>query len=683
MAPQVSVWIRFVRSAAILAVVALPAGALAADGAAALRPAQVPAAQPLTVLDVPFISQSEALCGGAAAAMVLRYWGERELQAESFAHLVDRSAAGIRTDVLIAELRRRGWDAIGLEGTRDLLTRELAGSRPVVTLVEDRPGAFHYVVVVASAARAVVFHDPARLPFRVMPWQEFERRWSAADRWMAVVVPRRAPEGDVSTAGGPVEAPAVGRNECGPLVSDGVRLAQAGDLDAAERGLSAALSCPGALRELAGVRLLQRRWPEVVELASAALEEAPSDAHAWRLLATGRFVQNDRAGALDAWNHAGEPRVDLITVTGLTRTRQRVVETLIDVDPGTVLTRERLERAARRLAELPSASSGGRVEYVPVPSGLVEVRAAVPERPVVPTGWPAYAALGLRAAVRREIVLPISAPSGGGERLDASWRFWRNRPLAGAAIEAPAPWGVWSLAGSWERQPFDTAAAPAERRSVTVSTSSWLTSRLRLAGRGGVDRWQGSRAHPFAGARFELVGGRDEAAVVSVGFDAITWAREGFSMAAADVGMRSRTDRRGFVLLGRGGIGAASARTPLDLWFGGDTGHARPIPLRAHPLLDDEGRLIVERLSRRVLHASVEAQRWWRAPAAVSLAAAAFVDSVRLARRAAAAPTGDVDVGVGARLALPGVRGTFRLDAARGLRDGATALSVAYQVEAR
>ena len=53
--------------------------------------------RPLAILDVPFISQSEALCGGAAVAMIMRYWGARGLDAESFAHLVDRSAAGIRT----------------------------------------------------------------------------------------------------------------------------------------------------------------------------------------------------------------------------------------------------------------------------------------------------------------------------------------------------------------------------------------------------------------------------------------------------------------------------------------------------------------------------------------------------------------------------------------------------------
>ena len=41
--------------------------------------------QTLSVPDVPFVAQSEALCGGAALAMVLRYWGTTGVQAEDFA----------------------------------------------------------------------------------------------------------------------------------------------------------------------------------------------------------------------------------------------------------------------------------------------------------------------------------------------------------------------------------------------------------------------------------------------------------------------------------------------------------------------------------------------------------------------------------------------------------------------
>ena len=148
-----------------------------------------PAPQPLSILDVPFISQSEALCGGAAAAMILRYWGERGLDAESFAHLVDRSAGGIRTTRLIDDLRQRGWSATAVDGRPELIDAELARGRPVLTLIEDRPGTFHYVVIVAATHQAIVFHDPARAPLRVMERERFERRWSPAGRWMAVVVP--------------------------------------------------------------------------------------------------------------------------------------------------------------------------------------------------------------------------------------------------------------------------------------------------------------------------------------------------------------------------------------------------------------------------------------------------------------------------------------------------------------
>src|SRR4051812_35809016 len=149
--------------------------------------AAAPAALPL--LDVPFISQSELLCGGAAAAMVLRYWGERGIDADTFATLVDRTSAGIRTSTLIEDLKRRGWMAAAARGSDDVLERELEAGRPVLALIQDRPHRFHYIVVIAAAPRAVVFHDPARAPFRVMARAAFAQRWAAADRWMAVITP--------------------------------------------------------------------------------------------------------------------------------------------------------------------------------------------------------------------------------------------------------------------------------------------------------------------------------------------------------------------------------------------------------------------------------------------------------------------------------------------------------------
>src|ERR1051325_7329543 len=82
-------------------------------------------AQPLAILDVPFVAQSELLCGGAAAAMVLRYWGERGGDAEAFRPLGAPRAGGIRTDALREALRARHWNAVETDGSAEGLASQL------------------------------------------------------------------------------------------------------------------------------------------------------------------------------------------------------------------------------------------------------------------------------------------------------------------------------------------------------------------------------------------------------------------------------------------------------------------------------------------------------------------------------------------------------------------------------
>ena len=48
-------------------------------------------------IDVPYLPQTDALCGGAAAAMVFRYWGDAHADAQEFAALVDRRAGASPT----------------------------------------------------------------------------------------------------------------------------------------------------------------------------------------------------------------------------------------------------------------------------------------------------------------------------------------------------------------------------------------------------------------------------------------------------------------------------------------------------------------------------------------------------------------------------------------------------------
>ena len=404
---------------------------------------------------------------------------------------------------------------------------------------------------------------------------------------MAVVVPGTpGPERD-GRPGRLRPSPTAG--SCQGLVADGVRRAQAGDLDGAERSLTTALSCDGAaaLRELAGVRLLQRRWADVESLASTAVRVEPQDKYGWQLLGTSRFVQNEPMRALAAWNQAGEPRIDLLRVAGLTRTRQRPVERLLNVTAGEMLTPAAFLLARRRLADLPSATST-QLAYVPVPSALAELRATVNERPIVPADVWSYGALGAVAAARREVRFSPGSLAGGGERFTVSWRFWPDRPRFGVSLDAPAPWGgVWGLRAFTERQPFDTSELPpAERTSARVEVANWIASVVRLSVHGGLDRWQAQppfvrRTFGAAGAALQL---RSPGDLVDAALGVSVWSGSGsFSITEGVLTARTSPERRHRVLVGRAGAGMATAATPPDVWFGGDTGATRDTLLRAHP----------------------------------------------------------------------------------------------------
>ncbi len=644
------------------------------------------ASRRLSLLDVPYISQSELLCGGAAVAMVLRYWGESGVMAEDFANLVDRSAGGIATGDLVTALRARGSTAIPTQASAALARAELEAGRPVIALIEDRPGAFHYVVLVGWHDRALVYHDPARTPFIVMPPEDFERRWNASGNWMVAVAPRESDKkgavpDDPAPAAPPHanEAPPLsGSAACDALVEGGVSRARQKDLAAAERLLADAVyQCggPAPLRELAGVRLLQRRWPEVRDLAGRAVAVDPADLHAWRLLGTGRYIDGDLGGALEAWNHADEPVVDLVSASGLERTTHRRIERLLAFDIGRVLSRRDFERGRRRLDELPAAFST-RLEYVARGGGRVEVRAHVAERSMLPTGGLAWALIAARTAATRELALGLNSLSHAGERIDARWSFWPDRPAYGLSLHLPAgSRGLLTLEGFSEEQAFSSDDIPAnERTGIRVHLADWATGALRWQFRGGVDRWghEGTLGVVGGGARVEGLRTTLTAA-------ADVWLGDArFSTGSVAARWSSSGEFRGTRALVRAGLDVVSEDAPLTLWAAGDTGHARASLLRAHPVLT-RGRLDLRRLGRGLAHAGGEVQRWTSGPGPLALGIAGFLDTARTSRRIAGEPRGDADAGMGLRVAIPGQRGLFRIDIARGLRDGRNTVSLVWE----
>ena len=672
---------------------------------------------PLPLLDVPYVSQSEALCGGAAAAMILRFWGERRISAETFAPLVDRSAAGIRTATLVAALTERGWRATATTGTDALRASELSAGRPVIALIEDRPRILHYVVIVGITERAVIFHDPARAPFRVIARDEFDRRWRATDRWMAVVLPPEAAAAPPASAesilpgargesvpqslresnGAPTGILAAAES-CEQRISRGVREAQANDLVAAERALTSALSCPGATasRELAGVRFLQRRWEDAAELATQAASMDTADAYAWQLLGTSRFLLDQPLAALDAWNHVGQPRLDLVRVDGLERTRQRPVERMLGMNAGQIVTPATFVRTERAFTEFPAARST-RLDLVPAGQGTVDLHATLVERGTLPRDALTWAVVGARAGVTRTVAVTLGSLSGAGESLAIEWRFWPHRPRIGISLRAPAAWtGIWGADVYGESQEFDGSEPESRRRGGRVMASRWISSSTRIEVRGGADRWNSTGT----AAAFGLSAGILSAAerlwvrVATDGWAGSTSFGSFAGTVTASSAPRLATSRAvplGPVVTVSGGGATVTRRAPLDLWPAGDTGPARAILARAHPVLDG-GRMQVSRLGRSVLFTSGEGQYWWKAPGLARVGATAFIDLVRTMERSldmvgvtavqsnAVPALDDADIGVGLGIASLLVPGRFRVDYAHGLRDGADAITARYVV---
>ncbi len=652
------------------------------------------------LIDVPFLPQTEDLCGGAAVAMVLRYWGEPQVYPEDFAALVDRSASGIRTDVLAAEVTRRGWRsfpiAAGPDGGESIRTHVDQG-RPIVALIEAGPNRYHYVVIVAWTGAQVIVHDPARAPFRVMSHAEFDRAWTATGRWALLVLPRDdrpRPPADSDTLTTTTVPRATGT--CAPLIQNLVELSRT-DVAAAATGLLAATELcpadPAAWRELAGVRFLQSRWADASDLAEHAAELDPADPEGWNLLATSRFLNDQPDAALGAWNRIGRPPIDLLHVKGLDRTRQPVVAVLLDLHPRELLTSARLSRAARRLGDLPSAVQT-RLSYQPLAGGLAQVEAIVIERPVLPRGVVPLAATALKALLHRELQLDIASPTGSGELVSVAWRWWESRPRVAAALAVPAvSWlpGVTTIDASWERAAYATSEiAITERRRGGITVSDWATGALRWQAGVGLDRWaQDSHVTANAALDFRLADDR-----VSIGVAAAAWSlrleggdarppRSGqaapFGTAALSSAWRSTTqlDRAGWTIAA--GLETASVAAPMDLWPGAGTGHARVPLLRAHPLLD-EGVVAGPVFGRRLAHGTLEYQHPLRTLMGGALSVAAFADTAAAWHR----PSDDersplhTDVGGGIRLALPGTGGTLRADLARGLRDGRIVFSAGW-----
>jgi len=651
------------------------------------------------LLDVPFVPQTEALCGGAAVAMVLRYWGERDVLAEDFAALVRPGEAGIRTEVLVEAVRARGWRALPLNGTLSVVDSQLAAGRPLIALLQAGRGSFHYVVLVAYANGGIITHDPAIAPFRVSRAEGFDDAWARSGRWALLILPPELGVDSVPRDSSFASASApVGLTGCEAIVADAIDRARDGDTaDAERRLLSAQAVCPESaapLRGLAGLRFKVEDWAGAARIAEQALARDPDDAYTWRLLAGSRFLMGDEAGALRAWNRISEPRADLARVDGLARIRYRAVAAQLDLPPGRLLTSRAFMRARRRLAEMP-APSEARLSLRPLSQGIAQVNVAVLERPLLFGGPMDAAVTGLRAVAEREVSLRVASPSGNGELWTAGYRWRQEQPRVSLSLAVPAPGGrpgIWHVDGYWEQQAYANDAALGQggavlpsvtrevRRRSALSFADWVGSNLRVEVGAALDKWTHRGSHLSLDAAIETRWAGDRLTLSARGAQWTSLSRgPPFEAGGLLAAWRSKDSARGS-WLARAGVSAATSASPMALWPGAGTGRGRDALLRAHPLLKD-GVVAGRAFGRTLVHTGIERESWTVTIKSLRLGWSLFVDGAKpWDSPRSARVSWLVDSGAALRLAGLGTRGEFRITAARSLTDGRSALSAGLEV---
>lgn len=685
------------------------------------------AATPL--LGMPFVPQSEVLCGGAALAMVLRHHGVRGVQAEDFAHLVVDSMSGIRTTDLTAAARERGVDATPFSGMNEIVRALLAAGDPVIALIEDRPGVYHYVVLLAWGDGRVVLHDPAIGPHQVMSEAELMRAWQPTAYWALRMGPRHTsvsaetahPEagnvagvsGRASNAGterDPARSDTihpgdtidtVGRDDrCGVHMRTAAEAAAANDLAAAERSLEdAARLCADptlVARERAGLWFRQQRYDEAEAAVLRRLRHASGDAYAWELLGAIRFVRGEQDGALSAWNRIDRPVSDLTRIDGLRRTPYAIVNDAVGIAPGTLVSRRAIEHARRRVGALP-AIARARVDFRPVSRDTAQVGVAVLEHAVLPLGAFDLALHGVRALAERRVLVQPANVLRLGERWRVGGSWQENRRALQLGVSVPRVLGlravthVDALAREWTFANAGANAAAATPRSesvrsISLGVSDWATPAVSWEAHAGMQRWNDGNTHGVvdAGAALHLHQDR----VVLAGDLSGWWSPDAGGAGRARVNVALRTSHaapRQWLLLAGGALTSRTAARAL--WNGAGTGPDAWALLRAHPLSDGDGVIRSDWWAPRLASATLEVRQWLTRLGPIDVGVAAFIDgalagggSADAAGRSAA--RGAVDGGLGLRLRLDGA-GVLRFDAAHGLGNRARAFSISLEAGTR
>jgi ABC-type bacteriocin/lantibiotic exporter with double-glycine peptidase domain len=142
------------------------------------------------VLDLtPFRQPELYLCGAAALAMVLTYWGHKTSVGEVVQALGTPGPEGYTGFQLLSLARREGFAAFIYRGSMLDLYLNLRKTRPLI-IIKSKPGYNHYVVVIGATRQGqLILADPESGPV-VARADLLGDQWRRSNYFTLLVAPR-------------------------------------------------------------------------------------------------------------------------------------------------------------------------------------------------------------------------------------------------------------------------------------------------------------------------------------------------------------------------------------------------------------------------------------------------------------------------------------------------------------
>jgi ABC-type bacteriocin/lantibiotic exporter with double-glycine peptidase domain len=142
---------------------------------------------------VPFVKQTEYDCGPAALASVLSFRGKAVDLERITKSVYLPSLRGTLPMDLERYAKDEGFRTSSSSGTAAALKTAIASNIPVICLLDLGFGFYrqpHFVTVIGfdDGNGLFIMHDGAT-PNRTMTYEDFEKKWARAGKWMIVVHP--------------------------------------------------------------------------------------------------------------------------------------------------------------------------------------------------------------------------------------------------------------------------------------------------------------------------------------------------------------------------------------------------------------------------------------------------------------------------------------------------------------